>query len=93
MDEAGATTPCETSYDEAAGTVTFVTPHFSKYIIGYDATAVSAEPEVQEPAAEQPVVETAEEESASLPIIPIVVVVVVVLLAAVFVLRKVFRTR
>lgn len=93
VDEAGATTPCETSYDEAAGTVTFVTPHFSKYIIGYDATAVSAEPEVQEPAAEQPVVETAEEESASLPIIPIVVVVVVVLLAAAFILRKVFRAR
>ncbi|EFB75294.1 hypothetical protein [Subdoligranulum variabile] len=92
VDDAGATTACETSYDETAAAVTFVTPHFSKYIIGYDAAAVSAEPEVQEPAAEQPAVEEAKS-GGSLPVIPIVVVVIAVLLAAAFVLRKVFRAR
>ena len=36
MAEDGAPTPCETTYHAVDKTVTFVTGHFSKYVIGYD---------------------------------------------------------
>ena len=36
MAEDGALTPCETTYHAVDKTVTFVTGHFSKYVIGYD---------------------------------------------------------
>lgn len=36
MAEDGTLTPCETTYNAADKTVTFVTGHFSKYVIGYD---------------------------------------------------------
>ena len=36
MAEDGTLTPCETTYNGVDKTVTFVTGHFSKYVIGYD---------------------------------------------------------
>ncbi|WP_312280166.1 S-layer homology domain-containing protein, partial [Oscillibacter sp.] len=35
----GSLTACETSYDGTSGMVTFVTPHFSKYMVGYRTAA------------------------------------------------------
>lgn len=35
----GSLTACETSYDSTSGMVTFVTPHFSKYMVGYRTAA------------------------------------------------------
>lgn len=90
LDEDGNTTPCETSYDEAAGMVTFVTPHFSKYVIGYDETLVPAAPEVSEPVTQPPVEETTAD-GAKLPVLPIAIgCVAVVLVVLVVVLRKLF---
>lgn len=56
--EDGSTTPCETTCDAQAQTVTFVTPHFSRYAIAYDESLVST--------AEQPQA-TATPESAGAP--------------------------
>lgn len=56
--EDGSTTPCETTCDAQAQTVTFVTPHFSRYTIAYDESLL--------PAAEQPQA-TATPESAGTP--------------------------
>ena len=89
LDDAGATTPCETSYDEAAGMVTFTTPHFSKYMIGYDESLLPSVPEAQQPAPETPVDTTA----SSLPVLPLAggIAAVAAVLVVAFVIRRVKR--
>lgn len=88
VDDNGATTPCDTSYDEAAGLVTFTTPHFSKYAIAYDESLLPAQPQVQQPAVTEP----AAEEEGGLPVLPIAIgAIAVVVLAAALLLGKLLR--
>ena len=96
LDEEGNTTVCQTSYDEAAGTVTFLTPHFSRYVIAYDETRLPDQSGTQQPASSQPqqVQQTdSAPESGSLPVLPILGGVILVLLAAAFGLRRCFLNR
>ena len=92
LDEEGGTTVCETRYDKVAGKVTFVTPHFSKYVIAYDESRLPDQPDqaqpTQQPQQAQPT--DAPEESHSLPVLPIVLggAALVLILAAVFWLRR-----
>ena len=46
----GAVTPCETTCDVQAETVTFVTPHFSRYAIAYDESLLPVAAPQQAPA-------------------------------------------
>ncbi|WP_369281975.1 DUF3783 domain-containing protein [Oscillibacter sp. GMB15532] len=39
LTDSGSLTACKTSYDRTSGMVTFVTPHFSKYMVGYRTAA------------------------------------------------------
>lgn len=94
--EDGSTTPCETTCDTQAQTVTFVTPHFSRYAIAYDESLV--------PAAEQPQTtatpesagtpETGTAPAAGFPWLPVAAVVVVAAaVILVLVLRRSRKTR
>lgn len=92
LDEEGGTTVCETRYDKVAGKVTFVTPHFSKYVIAYDESRLPDQPDqVQASQQPQPTQPTdAPAQSHSLPVLPIVLggAALVLILAAVFWLRR-----
>jgi hypothetical protein len=44
LDDEGNIHKCETTYDLATKTVSFVTTHFSKYVVGYDAIAAWVNP-------------------------------------------------
>lgn len=90
VDDNGGTTPCDTSYNEAEGLVTFTTPHFSRYAIAYDETLVPAAP-VEQPMVTEPAPET---DKAGLPVMPMAIgAIVVVLLVLVVVLRLLFKRR
>lgn len=91
LDEEGGTTACQTSYDEAAGEVTFVTPHFSRYVIGYDETRLPSQPAVQQP--EQPQQDDTSRQSGSLPVLPILGGVLLVVPSVIFGLWRFFRNR
>ncbi len=93
--EDGSTTPCETTCDAQAQTVTFVTPHFSRYTIAYDESLVSTAEQPQA-AATPETAGTPEKSAAAAPGFPwplaaavAVVVAVIVLLA----LRRYRKTR
>ena len=91
LDEEGNTTPCETSYDENTGKVTFITPHFSKYVIAYDESLLASQPETQLP---QDTQSAAQDDTGNVPVLPIALCAIVVLaLVAAFVLRKLFLGR
>lgn len=85
LDEEGNTTICDTTYDAAAQEVTFDTPHFSKYVIGYDASRVPQTPD-QQPQETQP--EPQDQEAGDLPVIPILAVVIILAAVAVLVFRR-----
>ena len=90
VDDNGGTTPCDTSYNEAEGLVTFTTPHFSKYAIAYDETLVPAAPE------EQPVISVPDPEAdkGGLPVLPMAIgAIAVVLIVLAVVLRLLFKRR
>ncbi|HIZ30042.1 MAG TPA: hypothetical protein H9813_02260, partial [Candidatus Fournierella merdipullorum] len=91
LDEEGNTTPCETSYDENTGKVTFITPHFSKYVIAYDESLLASQPETQLP---QDTQSAAQDDTGNVPVLPIALCAIVVLaLVGAFVLRKLFLGR
>lgn len=83
--EDGSVTVCETSYNARTGQVTFVTPHFSRYVIAYDESLLpgSSTPEQAEVPA---TAETAAGESpdSGMPV-PVLLAVLVLLLLAVIV--------
>lgn len=81
LDEEGKTTACQTSYDEASGKVTFVTPHFSKYVVGYDPTLLPDQPQVSTTQQPQPA-DTPQQDN-TLPVLPILGGVILVLVLAV----------
>lgn len=81
LDEEGNTTACQTSYDAATGKVTFVTPHFSKYVLGYDQTLLSGQS--QAPESQQPQQTAPPQNSDALPVLPILGGVILVLIVAV----------
>lgn len=84
LDETGEITICHTSYEEAAGEVTFLTPHFSKYVVAYDEARLPAGPGQTQPT-------DAPGESGSLPVLPILGgAALVLVLAALFGLRRYF---
>lgn len=90
VDDNGGTTPCDTSYNEEEGLVTFTTPHFSKYAIAYDETLVPAAPE------EQPVISVPDPEAdkGGLPVLPMAIgAIAVVLIVLAVVLRLLFKRR
>lgn len=92
--EDGSTTACETTCDAQAQTVTFVTPHFSRYTIAYDESLL--------PVSEQPQT-TATPESAGaaensgttagFPWLPALLLVAVVAVIAVLAVRRYRKTR
>ena len=88
--EEGGTTPCETSYDAQKQLATFTTPHFSKYMVGYEGAQPAEQPETQQqPADAAP--DAAPGAGVGLPVI--LLAVVAVLLIAAFVLRRIFLRR
>lgn len=90
LDEEGGTTPCETSYDAQKQLATFTTPHFSKYMVGYEGAQPAEQPETQQqPADAAP--DAAPGAGVGLPVI--LLAVVAVLLIAAFVLRRIFLRR
>lgn len=92
--EDGSTTACETTCDAQAQTVTFVTPHFSRYTIAYDESLlpVSEQPQTT------PTPESAKEAESSgtaagFPWLPALLLVAVAAILAVLVLRRYRKTR
>lgn len=94
--EDGGVTTCETSYNPQTGKVTFVTPHFSRYVIAYDESLLP-EQSTPEQAEIPATAETAAGETpdSGMPF-PVLLAVLVLLLLAVIVVvwvRKHFSRR
>lgn len=91
----GSVTPCETDYNEQAGQVTFVTPHFSCYAIAYDETLVPGVSTVEQ-ASEQATPESLPDEapqstSKAWPLLLVVAAAALVLIAGFAVGRRIYR--
>lgn len=87
--EDGQVTACETSYDAGAGLVTFVTPHFSRYVIACEESQPSAVSTPEQSAASGK--SEAEVQTPGTVVLPVVLVVLV--LAALVVLLWAVRRR
>ena len=88
LDQEGTLTPCQTSYDPEAGQVTFVTPHFSRYVIGYDESLLSRA-DLNLPVQEEAPAEASE---ATFPL-PLVAAVAALVAAAMVLLGRKFLLR